>query len=83
MLKPGACIFVLFLFFGVMTRGELLYHSLMFALGGMKIHGRKGVLTDADKDQIARTVIERLRQYGDRWRLDEEVVVEHRSPPAY
>jgi hypothetical protein len=66
-----------------MTRGDLLYHSLLFALGRMKIQGRKGVLTEADRDQIARTVIERLRQYGDRWKLDEEVVVEHRSPPAY
>ncbi|MCW5692209.1 MAG: hypothetical protein KIT48_07580 [Pseudolabrys sp.] len=66
-----------------MTRGDQLYYSLCFALCRMKIQGRKGVLTDADRDQIARTVIERLRLYGDRWGLDEEVIVEHRSPPAY
>lgn len=66
-----------------MTRGDLLYHSLMFALGRMKIQGRKGVLTESDRQQIARTVIERLCLYGDHWRLDEEVAVDHRSPPAY
>jgi hypothetical protein len=53
------------------TRAEHLRYSLLFALGRLKIQGRKGVLTEADRQQIADQVIGRLQEHGDPWRLNE------------
>jgi hypothetical protein len=53
------------------TRAEHLRYSLLFVLGRLKIQGRKGVLTDTDRQQIADGVIRQLLQYGDPWRLEE------------
>ena len=60
------------------TRGELLREAICFALGKCKIQGRKGVLSDSDRQAIARAVIENLRQHGDRWNLDAPVEVDIR-----
>lgn len=39
------------------ARAELLRYSLLFALGRVKIQGRKDFITDADRAQIADDVI--------------------------
>jgi len=57
------------------TRGELLRDAICFALIKCKIHGRKGVLTDSDRQELAKTVIEYLRKHGDRWDLGAPVEV--------
>lgn len=58
------------------TRGELLTNAICFALTKCKIHGRKGVLTEADRDAIAETVTEQLRQYKEQWDLDAVVEIQ-------
>ena len=62
------------------TRADLLRSSITFALMKAKIHGRKGVLTDAQRDEIASHVIAHLRNYGDPWRLDEELPLFFHGP---
>jgi len=65
------------------TRGELLSEAISFALIKCKIHGRKGVLTESDRQEIAKTVIEHLRKHGDRWQLDAPVEVPIRPSWAW
>jgi hypothetical protein len=53
------------------TRADQLRSDIAFALMRLKIQGRKGVLTEAQRYEIADLVVKRLRQYGDPWRLGE------------
>lgn len=62
------------------TRADQLRLAIAFALIRLKIHGRKGVLTDADRSAIAEHVVTQLRQYGDPWRLDEELPLFFHGP---
>lgn len=55
------------------TNAELLWSSLHFHLGRLKIQGRKGVLTDQDRRQICDYVVADLRQFN-KW-LDDEAPV--------
>jgi hypothetical protein len=52
------------------TNGELLWYSLHFHLGRLKIQGRKGVLTDEDRRALCDSVLADLRRFN-RW-LDQE-----------
>ena len=56
-----------------MKRGEILIHSIAFALRQVKVHGRKGILTPEQRMEIAREAINYLTQYEDYWKLDEEI----------
>lgn len=56
-----------------MKRGEILIHSIAFALRQVKIHGRKGILTPDQRLEIARGATNYLTLYDDYWKLDEEV----------
>jgi len=60
------------------TRGELLRDAICFALIKCKIHGRKGVLTDSDRQAIAATVIAHLRNHGGRRNRDSPFELELR-----
>ena len=55
------------------TRADQLRYALLFALGRVKVQGRKGVITQEQRDEIADQVIRQLGQHGDLWRLGEPV----------
>ena len=63
-------------------RGEMLRFAVAFALRKLKIHGRKGVMTDAQRYEAGDLVVRELKQYGDPWRLDENVP-EHTNGPRW
>ena len=53
------------------TRGELLRFAVAFALRKLKIHGRKGVMTEEQRYDAGDLVVAELQRYGDPWRLKE------------
>ena len=55
------------------TRADLLRHSIAYALMRVNVQGRKGALTDAHRYAIADHAVAKLREHGDRWRLDEPI----------
>jgi hypothetical protein len=67
------------------TKADQLHLAILFALRGLKIQGRKGVLTETDKEAIATHVVSKLRENGDQWQLDEELprIFLGHSTPAY
>jgi hypothetical protein len=58
-----------------MTRGDLLAHSISYAL----IRARKVVrglslsLTQEERQAVAQRAVDELRRHGDQWKLDEEL----------
>jgi hypothetical protein len=81
-LGKESLVFVLVAFFHsqmIHTRAQHLYYSLCFALQRLKIQGRRGVLTEHDRTEIATTVVDRLRSHGDPWELSKEM--EDRAGP--
>src|SRR5215510_7909589 len=59
-----------------MTRGELLAHSISFALLSARkvVHGLHQGLTEEERRAVANAVVDELkRSNGDQWRLDEEI----------
>ena len=57
-----------------MKRGEVLKFAIAFALRKVKIHGRKGVITEDQRFEIAEHVVRNLtNDAGDPWKLKEEM----------
>ncbi len=55
-------------------RGEILKFSIAFALRKVKIYGRKGVITEAQRYEIAEYAVEALKHNGnDPWQLNEDM----------
>jgi hypothetical protein len=58
-----------------MTRGELLAHSISYAL----IRARKVVrglyygLTENERKAVAQAAVDELKRHGDQWRLSDEI----------
>jgi hypothetical protein len=68
-----------------MTRGEHLKHAISFALIGAStiVRGMWRTLTDAERSAVASRTVNKLREHGDRWKLDEEMQASteaHRTP---
>ena len=58
----------------MLTRRDVLRSSIAYALRKVRIADRRGrLLTEEERYAIADQVVELLRLYGDRWKLDEEV----------
>ena len=63
-------------------RGEMLRFAVAFALRKLKIHGRKGAMTEAQRYEAGDLVVRELKQYGDPWKLDDDVP-EHSPGPRW
>jgi hypothetical protein len=61
------------------TRGDMLAHSISFALIGARkvVRGLWSTLTEKERGTVACKVVDQLKQHGDKWKLDEEL-----GPPA-
>ncbi len=59
-----------------MTRGELLKHSISYALIRARkvVKGLSLTLSKDERSAVAQRAVEELRRHGDQWKLDEEVV---------
>jgi len=55
------------------TRGEMLRFAVAFALRTLKIHGRKGVMTEQQRYEAGDLVVAQLKRHGDPWQLDENM----------
>jgi hypothetical protein len=71
-----------------MTRGELLTHSISYALIRAKkvVKGLSQSLTQDERQAVAQRAVDELRRNGDQWRLDEElpkVSEVHSTPKKY
>ena len=55
------------------TRGEMLRFAVAFALRRLKIHGRKGVMTEQQRYEAGDLVVSELKRHGDPWQLDENM----------
>jgi hypothetical protein len=73
-----------------MTRGEHLKHCISFALIGAStiVRGLWRTLTDEERSAVASRTVDKLKEHGDKWRLDEEVPLNpldgaHSSPPSF
>ena len=55
------------------TRAGMLRFAVAFALRKLKIHGRKGVLTEEQRYAIGDHVVSELRRHGDPRKLDREI----------
>lgn len=53
------------------NKADLLRHCIAYALRDLRIQGRKGILTEADRYAIAEHVVARLREQRAQWNLDE------------
>jgi len=68
------------------TRGDLLRFAIAFALIRARkiVRGLRQGLTEEERYQVAGDAVDRLKQYGDPWRLDEEMpmgpAVGHSTP---
>jgi hypothetical protein len=54
-------------------RGKILRDAVAFTLIKLKIHGRKGTLTDQQRHEIGDHVVSELKRYGDPWKLAEDM----------
>jgi hypothetical protein len=56
------------------TRGDLLAHSISFALSRAQkvVRGLWKGLTDQERWDVACRTVEHLKEHGDRWKLNEE-----------
>jgi hypothetical protein len=72
-----------------MTRGEHLKYCIAFALIGAStiVRGMWRTLTDEERSAVASRTVDKLKEHGDKWRLDEElenpVVEAHSSPRSF
>jgi hypothetical protein len=57
------------------TRGDLLAHSISFALIGARkaVRGLWATLTEAERWIVACKVVGALKEHGDKWKLNEEL----------
>ncbi len=55
------------------TKADQLRLAIAYALIDLKIHCRKGALSEADRAAIADHVVANLRKHGDQWKLDEPI----------
>ena len=70
------------------TRGELLVHSISYALIRARkvIRGLSLGLTHDERNAVATAAVDELRRHGDQWKLDEEAVPKgevHSTPGKY
>jgi hypothetical protein len=70
------------------TRGDMLAHSISFALIGARkvVRGLWSTLNDKERWAVACRVVEQLKQHGDKWKLDEEVdgpIDAHSTPQSF
>jgi hypothetical protein len=61
-------------------RGEILKSAVAFALRKLKIHGRKGAMTEEQRYEAGDVVVYELKRYGDPWRLEEDMPENHPGP---
>jgi hypothetical protein len=72
-----------------MTRGELLAHSISFALRKAQkvVRGLWKGLSEQERWDVACKTVEQLKEHGDRWKLDEELesptVGAHSTPCSF
>jgi len=71
-----------------MTRGDLLTHSISYALIRAKkiVKGLSQSLTREERQAVAQATVDELRRHGDQWKLDEEIVPKaevHSTPKGY
>jgi hypothetical protein len=76
--------------YGFMTRGEHLKYCIAFALIGVStiVRGMWRTLTDQERSALARRTVDKLKEHGDKWRLDEDEPVNpldgaHSSPSSF
>ena len=62
------------------TRGYILSRAVAFVLAKLKIHGRKGVMTEAQRYEAGNLVVSELKRYGDEWELDKDLPDNHPGP---
>jgi hypothetical protein len=67
----------------VHTKADQLRLAIAYALRDLKIQGRKGALSEADRYMIADAVITRLTQSGDSWNLHEEIPLFFHGPQKF
>jgi hypothetical protein len=70
-----------------MTRGELLKHSISYALIPARkvIRGLSLTLSKEERQAVAQRAVDELRRHGDQWKLDEELPKGevHSTPKGY
>jgi hypothetical protein len=73
-----------------MTRGEHLAYAISHALTGAAtiVRGMWRTLTDEERWAVARRTVDRLKEHGDKWKLDEEeeakpLEVAHSTPASF
>jgi hypothetical protein len=73
-----------------MTRGEHLKYCISFALSSAStvVRGMWRTLTDEERWAVASRTVDKLKEHGDKWRLNEEVEANplegaHSSPPSF
>jgi hypothetical protein len=57
------------------TRGDLLSFAIAFALRGARklVRGLREKLNEEERYRVADDVVRRLKEYGDPWRLSEDL----------
>jgi len=57
------------------TRGDMLSFAIAFALMGARklVRGLRQELTEEERYRVADDVVHQLKQYGDPWRLSEDL----------
>jgi hypothetical protein len=60
---------------GMRTRGDMLSFAIAFALRGARklVRGLRHELTEEERYRVANDVVHRLKEYGDPWRLSDEL----------
>jgi hypothetical protein len=73
-----------------MTRGEHLKYCIAFALIGASkvVRGMWRTLTDEERAAVASRTVDKLKEHGHKWKLDEEEPVNpldgaHASPRSF
>jgi len=72
-----------------MTRGEHLAYAITHALSGAATIVREmwRTLTDEERSAVARRTVDKLKEHGDKWRLDEEMqspsIEAHSTPQSF
>ena len=64
------------------TRRDQLAYAIAYALIRVRIPGRRGALSEAERYQIAQTVVAKLVQNGDPLHLREELPLFFHGPPT-
>jgi hypothetical protein len=68
--------------FSMRTRGDQLAHAVAYALRRVRIPGRRGSLSEAERYRVADTLVAKLKENGDPWRLSEELPRFFHGPPT-